>query len=47
MYKRNKDDQVWCQIALIPVLERHRQVDFCEFWDGLIYVASFTSARAT
>ena len=34
-------------MSLIPVLGRQRQVDLCDFKAGLLYTASFRTARAT
>jgi hypothetical protein len=34
-------------MPLIPVLERQRQEDRCEFKDGLVYNVSSRTARAT
>ena len=34
-------------MPLISALRRHRQADFCEFEDSLVYRVSFRIARAT
>jgi hypothetical protein len=45
--ENNKEKPGWWCTSSVPALRRQRQVDFCEFQDGLAYKESSRKARAT